>query len=61
MGLTRRGIYTPAPGWGVFTLQVVAASEMLAVFLLARPPVPLTGLASKASLLSELGSWPLYF
>jgi putative peptidoglycan lipid II flippase len=33
-GLKRRGSYTPAPGWGVFTLQVLAASALLAVFLL---------------------------
>jgi putative peptidoglycan lipid II flippase len=33
-GLKRRGSYTPAPGWGVFGLQVVAASALLAVFLL---------------------------
>lgn len=34
IGLQRRGSYTPAPGWGVFALQVVAASALLAVFLL---------------------------
>ncbi|SFU42091.1 putative peptidoglycan lipid II flippase [Polaromonas sp. YR568] len=34
IGLKRRGSYTPAPGWGVFTLQVLAASALLAVFLL---------------------------
>jgi putative peptidoglycan lipid II flippase len=34
IGLKRRGSYTPAPGWGVFALQVVAASALLAVFLL---------------------------
>lgn len=33
-GLKRRGSYTPAPGWGVFALQVLAASALLAVFLL---------------------------
>ena len=34
VGLIRRGSYTPAPGWGVFALQVLAASALLAVFLL---------------------------
>jgi len=34
IGLMRRGSYQPAPGWGVFGLQVVAASALLAVFLL---------------------------
>ena len=34
VGLIQRGIYKPAPGWGVFALQVLAASALLAVFLL---------------------------
>ncbi len=34
VGLIRRGSYRPAPGWAVFALQVVAASALLAVFLL---------------------------
>ena len=34
MGLRRRGSYKPEPGWGVFLLQVVAASALLAVFLM---------------------------
>ena len=34
IGLIRRGSYKPAPGWGMFTLQVVAASALLAVFLM---------------------------
>jgi putative peptidoglycan lipid II flippase len=33
-GLMRRGSYRPTPGWGVFLLQVVAASALLAVFLM---------------------------
>jgi putative peptidoglycan lipid II flippase len=33
-GLLRRGSYKPSPGWGVFALQVFAASALLAVFLL---------------------------
>ena len=34
VGLLRRGSYRPGPGWGVFGLQVVAASALLAVFLM---------------------------
>ncbi len=34
IGLVRRGSYTPAPGWGVFVLQVGGASALLAAFLL---------------------------
>ncbi|WP_395060609.1 murein biosynthesis integral membrane protein MurJ [Polaromonas sp.] len=34
LGLRKRGSYRPEPGWGVFALQVVAASALLAVFLL---------------------------
>ncbi len=34
LGLIKRGSYKPAPGWGIFVLQVVAASALLAVFLL---------------------------
>ncbi|HEY0885470.1 MAG TPA: murein biosynthesis integral membrane protein MurJ [Ramlibacter sp.] len=33
-GLIRRGSYSPAPGWGRFGLQVLAASALLGVFLL---------------------------
>ncbi len=33
VGLRRRGAYRPSPGWGVFALQVLAASALLAVFL----------------------------
>ncbi len=34
VGLMRRGSYKPAPGWGMFLLQVFAASALLAVFLM---------------------------
>ncbi len=34
VGLRQRGSYRPAPGWGIFALQVLAASALLAVFLL---------------------------
>ena len=33
-GLLRRGAYKPSPGWPRFALQVVAASALLAVFLM---------------------------
>jgi len=33
VGLVRRGSYKPAPGWALFALQVLAASALLAVFL----------------------------
>ena len=34
IGLMRRGSYKPAPGWGVFSAQVLGASLILAAFLL---------------------------
>jgi putative peptidoglycan lipid II flippase len=34
IGLKRRGSYKPSPGWGVFLLQVFAATALLAVFLM---------------------------
>ena len=34
VGLIRRGSYTPAPGWGVFFVQVLAATALLVVFLM---------------------------
>lgn len=33
-GLKRRGSYQPTPGWGRFALQVLAATALLAVFLM---------------------------
>ena len=49
VGLMRRGSYKPAPGWGMFALQVFAASALLAVFLLwAAEAVSWTGLKSAA-------------
>ncbi|RYF38308.1 MAG: murein biosynthesis integral membrane protein MurJ, partial [Comamonadaceae bacterium] len=33
VGLIRRGSYQPAQGWGRFALQVIAASVLLAIFL----------------------------
>ena len=45
VGLRLRGSYKPAPGWGMFALQVFAASALLAVFLLwAADTVSWTGL-----------------
>jgi putative peptidoglycan lipid II flippase len=32
-GLIRRGSYRPSPGWGLFALQVLAGTALLAVFL----------------------------
>lgn len=34
VGLVRQGLYRPSPGWSRFGLQVVAASALLAVFLM---------------------------
>ena len=34
LALLKRGSYKPVPGWGVFALQVLAASALLAVFLM---------------------------
>ena len=34
VGLVRRGAYRPAPGWARFSMQVLAASALLAVFLM---------------------------
>jgi putative peptidoglycan lipid II flippase len=34
IGLVRRGSYKPEPGWGVFLLQVIAATALLAVYLM---------------------------
>lgn len=34
LGLLHRGSYKPLPGWGLFTLQVLAACALLAVFLM---------------------------
>ena len=34
VGLLRRGTYRPGPGWWRFVLQVVAASAVLAIYLL---------------------------
>ena len=34
IGLLRRGVYKPMPGWGMFALQVLAASVLLAIFLM---------------------------
>ena len=47
LGLIRRGSYKPAPGWGVFALQVAVASALLAVFLVwAEARVSWVGLKS---------------
>ncbi|MEO8023486.1 murein biosynthesis integral membrane protein MurJ [Polaromonas sp.] len=49
IGLRRRGSYQPAPGWGMFALQVLAASALLAVFLLwTAQAVSWTGLRAES-------------
>ncbi|MDI1237616.1 MAG: murein biosynthesis integral membrane protein MurJ [Polaromonas sp.] len=49
IGLRQRGSYRPAPGWGRFVLQVLAATALLAVFLLwAAQAVSWTGLRAEA-------------
>jgi putative peptidoglycan lipid II flippase len=34
LGLMRRRTFVPAPGWGIFLLQVLAASALMALFLM---------------------------
>ncbi len=54
VGLLRRGSYQPAPGWGVFTLRVIAATALLAVFLMyASNAVSWVGL--KTAVLQRIG------
>ena len=54
VGLLRRGSYKPAPGWGLFTLRVIAATALLAVFLLwASTAVSWIGL--KTAVLQRIG------
>jgi putative peptidoglycan lipid II flippase len=33
-GLIRRGKYSPSAGWSVFSFQVIAATALLAIFLI---------------------------
>ncbi len=43
VGLIRRGSYKPEPGWGLFSLQVLAGSALLGIFLMwASSAVPWT-------------------
>lgn len=59
IGLLRSKTYTPLPGWGRFGLQVLAASALLAVFLMwANGSVP--WLALKAAKLQRTGWLILY-
>jgi putative peptidoglycan lipid II flippase len=54
IGLLRRGSYRPQPGWARFGLQVLAASALLAIFLMwAARSVPWT--AMKAQAWSQMG------
>ena len=48
VGLVRRGNYKPRAGWGVFALQVLAASSLMAVFLMwAAGAVPWTRMSGQ--------------
>ena len=59
IGLIRNGTYTPLAGWGRFALQVLAASALLAIFLMwANSSVP--WLALKADKLQRIGWLALY-
>lgn len=59
VGLVRGGTYVPLPGWARFALQVVAASALLAVFLMwANASVP--WLALKADKLKRIGFLALF-
>jgi len=58
-GLVRGGTYVPLPGWARFALQVLAASALLAVFLMwANASVP--WLALKADKLKRIGFLALF-
>ena len=49
IGLIKRGSYRPAPGWGMFALQVLAGSALLAVFLMwAATAIPWVSMRSHA-------------
>jgi putative peptidoglycan lipid II flippase len=59
IGLLRNRTYIPQPGWGRFALQVLAASALLAVFLMwANGSVP--WLALKAEKFQRIGWLALY-
>ncbi|MBC7469079.1 MAG: murein biosynthesis integral membrane protein MurJ [Ramlibacter sp.] len=67
-GLLRRGRYKPLPGWGVFALQVVAGSALLAVFLMwGAASFPWTAMRGQAlqrvglMALMLLGAGAIYF
>jgi len=68
IGLMRRGSYRPAPGWGLFAARILAASSLLAGFLLlVAGAVDWTGLRSHSlqriglMALVLLGSCAIYF
>ena len=68
IGLMRRGSYRPAPGWGLFATRILAASSLLAAFLLlAASAFDWTGLRSHSlqriglMALVLLGSGAIYF
>jgi putative peptidoglycan lipid II flippase len=68
IGLMRRGSYRPATGWGLFATRILAASSLLAAFLLlAASAFDWTGLRSHSlqriglMALVLLGSGAIYF
>jgi putative peptidoglycan lipid II flippase len=67
-GLIKRGSYRPGPGWGVFALQVLAGTALLAIFLMwAAASFPWIGMRShglqRAGLMTLMlfGSAAIYF
>jgi putative peptidoglycan lipid II flippase len=59
IGLIRNRTYIPQPGWGRFALQVLAASALLAIFLMwANGSVP--WLAMKPEKLHRMGLLALF-
>ncbi len=68
IGLRQRGTYKPEAGWGVFLLQVIAASALLAIFLMwAAGAVPWTRMPGEnlrrigVMALVLIGSAAIYF
>ena len=60
IGLIRRGSYKPCPGWWMFSLQVLAGSALMAVFLMwASQAVPWVGLRGQE--LERVGLFTLCF
>ncbi len=59
VGLIRRGSYKPAPGWGMFALQVLAGAVVLARAAgLGRPAFRLDRRCSAERLRAHRPAWP---